>query len=226
MDDLSAVVEPLRTLDWEDADAFEAPCREVLEYLNVNRAILGAALKELPDRPDLVALCEHPSSVDTAGLGQQLDKLVLYEDETGFRVRMHVFWSGCEDLPHNHRWSLVSMIMRGQFRHSLYGLETYEDTMQLPIPKPTAVRMEREGSIYALHHSVLHALVAEESAVTLFIRSPVVKQRGYLVEPRTGRRIWHLGVAEESPEAIERKRMTLPLLRDLTSRIQSWGILG
>ncbi|WP_214324788.1 hypothetical protein [Nonomuraea sediminis] len=226
MGDLESVVEPLRSIDWEDTSSVEETCRKALEQLNTNRGILRKALYDLPNRPELLALCEHPSPVDTAELGQQLDKLVLYEDETGFRVRMHIFWSGCDDLPHNHRWSFASMILKGQFRHLLYGLETYEDTMQLPIPKPLQVRIERVGSIYALHHSMLHALVAEENAVSLFIRGPVVKERGYLVDPKTGKRIWHLGVAEETPEAIARKRMTPELLSELTAKLDEWGILG
>jgi hypothetical protein len=226
VDDLASVVAPLRSIDWEDADALEESCRKVLEHLNANRGIPRRALYDLPGRPELLALCEHPNDEATAELGQQLDKLVLHEDETGFRVRMHIFWSGCDDLPHNHRWSFASMILRGQFRHSLYGLETYEDTMQLPVPKPLAVRIERVGSIYALHRSILHALVANESTVSLFIRGPAVKQRGYLVDPKTGTRIWHLGVAEETPEAIALKRMTPELLSRLTAELDEWGILG
>ncbi|RNH97609.1 hypothetical protein EEZ25_30135 [Micromonospora aurantiaca] len=223
---MASVVAPLRTIDWEDADVVEESCRKALEYLNENREILRKALHDLPNRPELLALCEHPNDEDTAELGQQLDKLVLYQDETDFRVRMHIFWSGCADLPHNHRWSFASMIMKGQFRHSLYGLETYEDTMQLPIPKPLQVRLERVGSIYALHHTILHALVAEENAVSLFIRGPAVKERGYLVNPTTGRRIWHLSVAHETPEAIARKRMTPERLSDLTAKLDEWGLLG
>jgi predicted metal-dependent enzyme (double-stranded beta helix superfamily) len=222
---MASVVEPLRSIDWEDTDAMEEACRKVLEHLNSNRRIIRQALNELPDRPELLALCEHPDSEATAELGQQLDKIVLYEDETGFRVRMHIFWSGCEDLPHNHRWSLCSMILKGQFRHSLYGVENYDDTMQLPIPKPLQVRIEQVGSIYALHHTVLHALVAEENAVSLFVRGPSVKERGYLVDPKTGRRIWHLGAAEETPEAKALKQMTPERLRGLTAKLDEWNLL-
>ncbi|MGW4789927.1 hypothetical protein [Streptomyces sp. NPDC004230] len=226
MDDIASAVEPLRSLDWEDMDAVETSCRKVLEHIDANRGILRKALHDLPNQPELLALCEHPDAQATAELGQQLDKIVFYEDESGFRVRMHIFWSGCVDLPHNHRWSFMSMILKGQFRHSQYGLENYEDAMDLPIPKPLQVRIEQVGSMYALHHTILHALVAEENSVSLFIRGPAVKERGYLVDPETGRRHWHLGAAYESPEDIARKQMTPELLRELTVKLDEWGILG
>lgn len=224
-EDIASVTAPLRTLNWEDIDAVEISCRKVLEYLDANRGILRKALSELPNRPELLALCEHPDEKATAELGQQLDKIVFYEDESGFRIRLHVYWSSCPDLPHNHRWSFTSMILRGQFRHWQYDLENYEDTMDLPIPKARQVRVERAGTVYALHHAILHALVAEENTVSLFIRGPVVKERGYLVDPQTGRRHWHLGAAEESPEDIARKQMTPKLLGELTAKLDDWGVL-
>ncbi|MFI9507299.1 hypothetical protein [Nocardia sp. NPDC052566] len=226
MKDLAEVVEPLCSLDWEDIDTVETACRSVLEYLGAHRAILRGALAALPTRPDLLALCEHPDSEATAGLGQQLDKIVLYQDPSGFRVRMHIFWAGCDDLPHNHRWTFASMILKGQFRHSQYGLENYSDTMDLPIPIPLQVRMERVGSTYALHHTILHALVADEATVSLVVRGPAVKDRGYLVDPKTGRRHWHLAAADESPEDIARKRMSPELLCQLTAKLDEWGLLG
>ncbi|MFG3107090.1 hypothetical protein [Streptomyces tendae] len=226
MDDIASVVEPLRSLDWEEMEAVEASCRGVLEQISANRHLLRTALEELPGRPELLALCEHPDAEATAGLGQQLDKIVLYEDESGFRVRMHVFWSGCDDLPHNHRWSFASLILKGQFWHALYGPETDEDTVDPVVPKPLQVRMERTGSIYALHHSMLHSLVSEEHSVSLFIRGPAAKECSYLVDPADGRRHWHRGAADESPEDIARKRMTPALLRELTAKLDTWGILG
>jgi hypothetical protein len=45
----------------------------------------GRALKDLPKAPKLLALAEHDAI---------LDKIVLWDDPTGFQVWLHVFLPG------------------------------------------------------------------------------------------------------------------------------------
>jgi hypothetical protein len=225
MNRIAAVVAPLRLIDWDDLDTVESVGRKVLEEIDGDRTILRAAVDALSTRPHLLALCEHPDPDVTAGLGQQLDKIVLYsDDDSGVRVRLHAFWPGHYDLPHNHRWSFVSLILRGGFQHSLFGPARAGD-VAYPVPlEPVQVRQENTGTCYALHHDELHALVCEPGSVSLVIRGPAVKDRSFLVDPATGRPLWHVGAAQETLEEVAGKQMTAELLAELSTTFATWGL--
>jgi hypothetical protein len=95
---METIIEPLRTLDWEDTDAIARATTKAFASLTADRRTLASILRDLPERPDLLGLCEHYDI---------LDKIVLHDDPSGVRVRLHVFLPGHFDRPHNHRWSLV-----------------------------------------------------------------------------------------------------------------------
>jgi len=93
---MEVVTEPLGSLDWEDIDAVADAARKALAALTDDPEHLRAALLDLPERLDVLMLCEHYDI---------LDKIVLHDDPSGVRVRLHVFLPGYFDRPHNHRWS-------------------------------------------------------------------------------------------------------------------------
>jgi hypothetical protein len=102
--DMETVVEPLRSLDledWDDIDAVEAETRKLLDALTGDRTIICRILTELPRMPELPALAEHYDI---------LNKIMLWDDPGGFRLRLHVFLPGYFDRPQNHRWSYASTI--------------------------------------------------------------------------------------------------------------------
>jgi predicted metal-dependent enzyme (double-stranded beta helix superfamily) len=167
---LSTVIAPLRTIDWEDMNEVESVGRKVLEEINSTRSVLRLALDELPSQADLLSLCEHPDAHATSDLGQQLDKIVLYSDsDSGVRVRLHAFWPGYYDLPHNHRWSFVSLVLRGAFTQTLFGrMKAGTDASDASL-NAVAVREEKAGAIYALHHEDLHALISRRPVDTIGI---------------------------------------------------------
>lgn len=216
----------MRWVDWEDMAAVEEVGRKVLGAFDANRSILRNALDDVVRRPELLAMCEHPDPEATADQGQQFDKIVLYSDkESGVRVRMHVFWDDCSyDLPHNHRYSFVSVILKGQFHHSLFGGAGPDDAVTPAPLRPLLVRREQPGSIYALHHDMLHATVAEPQSVTVVVRGPASKDRSFIVDPATDKRVWFVGAGAESPEAVERKRMSPALLSSLATSLSTWGV--
>jgi hypothetical protein len=109
---LETIIGPLRSLDWEDIDAVEHATRKTLTTIIEDPGAIRAALHTLPERPELLRLCEHYDI---------LDKIVLHSDESGVRLRLHVFLPGYFDRPHNHRWSYASTILRGEYRHYLFG---------------------------------------------------------------------------------------------------------
>jgi hypothetical protein len=215
---MEEIVKPLRALDaddWDDIDAVEAETRKVLDALTADRSVIRRILTDLPRQPDLLALAEHYDI---------LDKIVLWDDATGFRVRLHVFLPGYFDRPHNHRWSYASTILRGQYRHYLFGnVELDEDVLPRDL-EAVMVRQEQVGDAYALHHSMVHAVVAEPFTVSLVVRGPAVKDRFLVMDRKTGESWWQYGAKQESAEDAEQKRMSVEHFRELRGQLDEWDI--
>ena len=212
---METIIEPLRSLDWEDTDAVEAAAVKALAMLTSQRRMLRDILLDLPERPDLLGLCEHYDI---------LDKIVLHDDPSGVRVRLHVFLPGYFDRPHNHRWSYASAILRGQYRHYLFGDADLNESIDPASLKALMVRDEQPGSTYALHHTVVHAVVAEPYTVSLVIRGPAVKDRFLVMDRKTGQSWWQYGASQEPAYDAEQKRMTVERLAELTNSLREWDL--
>jgi len=212
---METVVEPLRSLDWEDTDAVEAATVKALAMLISQRRMLRGILLDLPERPDLLGLCEHYDI---------LDKIVLHDDPSGVRVRLHVFLPGYFDRPHNHRWSYASTILRGQYRHYLFGDADLDKPIDPANLKALMVRDEQPGSTYALHHTMVHAVVAKPYTVSLVIRGPAVKDRFLVMDRKTGQSWWQYGASQEPAYDAEQKRMSVERLAELTTSLREWDL--
>ncbi|MGW5376446.1 hypothetical protein ACWESM_13455 [Nocardia sp. NPDC003999] len=213
---MDTLVEKLRDLDWNDIDAVETACIEVLDLLVEDPSIVRDRITVLPTRPELFTLCEHYDI---------LDKLVLHDDaEAGFRVRLHIFLHGYFDRPHNHRWSYARRILRGQYRHYLFGnaeVDEHVDPAKLPVLQ---AREELVGSSYALHHSMVHAVVAEPYTASLVIRGPAVKDRFLVMDRTTGQAWWQYGAEQETAEEAARKRMSRSRFNEMVRLLEEWGV--
>ncbi|WP_433194336.1 hypothetical protein ACQP1G_37105 [Nocardia sp. CA-107356] len=218
MDDMDRVVEELCWIDWNDIDEVEEACSLVLKELASNPGTVRARLDDLPNRPELLNLCEHYDI---------LDKIVLFSDDNpGVRVRLHIFLPGYFDRPHNHRWSYASRILRGHYRHYLFGnaeLDEQVDPAKLPVLQ---AREEPVGTSYALHHSMVHAVVAEPFTVSLVVRGPAVKDRFLVMDRKTGESWWQYGAKEESAEEAKAKQMSRTRFAEVTGWLEEWGVLG
>jgi hypothetical protein len=212
---METIIEPLRSLDWEDADAVESAAVKALAVLTSHRRALRDILLELPERPGLLGLCEHYDI---------LDKIVLHDDPSGVRVRLHVFLPGYFDRPHNHRWSYASTILRGQYRHYLFGDAELDDGVDPASLKALMVRDEQIGNTYALHHTMVHAVVAAPYTVSLVIRGPAVKDRFLVMDRKTGESWWQYGANQEPADDAEQKRMSVERLTELTDRLREWDL--
>ena len=212
---MEPIIEPLRSLDWEDTDAVEAAAAKALTMLTSQWRMLRDILLDLPERPDLLGLCEHYDI---------LDKIVLHDDPSGVRVRLHVFQPGYFDRPHNHRWSYASAILRGQYRHYLFGDADPDETIDPASLKALMVRDEQPGSTYALHHTMVHAVVAEPYTVSLVIRGPAVKDRFLVMDRKTGQSWWQYGASQESAEDAAKKHMSVERLTELTNSLREWDL--
>ncbi len=215
-DPLDHAVAQLREIDWEDIDEVEQTCRAALDTLATDPVAIRHRLTDLPNRTELMALCEHYDI---------LDKIVLFDDrESGVRVRLHVFLPGYFDRPHNHRWSYASRILRGHYRHYLFGnaeLDEHINPNTLPV---LHAREEPVGTSYALHHSVVHAVVAEPYTVSLVIRGPAVKDRFLVMDRNTSHTWWQTGVNRETAEEAQRKRMSAQRLQELIGQLNGWQL--
>ncbi|MGV9834275.1 hypothetical protein ACWDUL_08775 [Nocardia niigatensis] len=217
MDEMNSVAEGLTCVDWNDIDDVEKRCRTALTELTEDPAIVGRRLQELPDRPELMRLSEHYDI---------LDKVVLHDDpDSGVRIRLHVFLPGYFDRPHNHRWSYASRILRGHYRHYLFGnaeLDEQVEPAKLPV---LHVREEPVGTTYALHHSMVHAVVAEPFSATLVIRGPAVKDKFLVMDRHTSEAWWQYGAKVESEAEAKRKAMSLERFGEVVGWLLEWGLV-
>ncbi|MEU2122402.1 hypothetical protein [Nocardia niwae] len=208
---MDEIIEPLRSLDWEDIGAVQRQAGAALAQIAGRPDILAAALRQIPARPELLRLCEHQERYS-------VDKLILYSDaESGIRVRLHVFLPGHADLPHNHRWTFATSILRGGYRHLVYG-----DAPKGVMPPIVHARHEGPGDGYVLHHSVVHAVAAEPNTVSLVIRGPAVKDRSLVFDRQKS--WWHYSATQDSAEDSARKELTPARLRELTGLLEDWGL--
>ncbi|MCX4745532.1 hypothetical protein OG455_08350 [Kitasatospora sp. NBC_01287] len=190
----------LQGLDWDDAAQVGAATADVLAHLSEDRAALRSAVDHAAIDPQLRALCEHYDI---------LDKIVLHDDPSGFRVRLHLFGPDHYDRPHNHRWSYSAQVLAGRYTHTLYGTEEgFDESTDIAKLQAKMVRSEHAGSRYTLHHTMVHAAVADPDTVSLIVRGPAVKERFLVTDRVTGQVWWQRGAADESPEEAAAKRMT------------------
>jgi hypothetical protein len=209
---------PLADLDWNDLAAVAAASAEVLDRINADRALLGELTDAVVGNPSLEPLCEHYDI---------LDKIVLHDDPSGWRLRLHVFLEGYFDRPHNHRWTYTSRILSGRYTHTLYGAdEDFTDEVDVASLTPRLVRIEEPGDTYTLHHSMIHSVTAHGETVTLIVRGPAVKDRFLVTDRVTGKAWWQYGAASEPAEAAAAKRMTREYLRERIAALRRSGIFG
>jgi hypothetical protein len=217
MSPIDAHAAALRTLDWNDTAQIEHATADLLTHLAEDRGALRAAVENAADNPGLRGLCEHYDI---------LDKIVLHDDPSGFRVRLHLFGPDHYDRPHNHRWTYSARLISGSYTHMLYGTEEgFDETTDVHQLHPKMVRTEHPGYAYTLHHTMVHAAVAQPDTVSLIVRGPAVKDRFLVTDRANGQVWWQRGAATESPEEAGAKRMTPALFTDCVNALDKLGLI-
>ncbi|MDN5758387.1 MAG: hypothetical protein L0H59_07615 [Tomitella sp.] len=203
----------LDTIDWDDTSSILNGCTPLFAALSDDRALLTGLVAGIADDAGLAELCE---SYDF------MQKLVLYDaPTTGVRLRLHLYEPGFFDRPHNHRWSFASHILRGGYRHRIYGRDDNfgEDTDPAGLV-PIHERLEHPGSTYALHHTSVHTVQAEADTVSLLVRGPAAKNRFLILDAAAGGFFWVYGAAHETPEQRAAKRQAPDRLAATLARAQ------
>ncbi|WP_061294121.1 hypothetical protein [Herbidospora cretacea] len=207
----------LRELDWNNAAQVEAVTGDLLSALAQDTSALRQAVEAVSGDEHLQSLCEHYDI---------LDKLVLHDDPSGFRVRLHLFGPDHYDRPHNHRWTYSARLLSGSYTHTLYGTEDgFDDTTDVAALQPLMVRTEQPGPGYTLHHSMVHAAVAQPDTVSLIVRGPAVKDRFLVTDRTTGQVWWQYGAATESAVEAAAKRMSPAMIADCTARLEKLALI-
>ncbi|MFB8199379.1 hypothetical protein [Kitasatospora purpeofusca] len=216
MSTIATYADALRGLDWGDAAKVEAATADPLAHLAEDRIALRRAVEDARTDAHLRSLCEHYDI---------LDKIVLHDDESGFRIRLHLFGDEHYDRPHNHRWTYSARVISGRYTHTIYGTEDgFDETTNVAGLQAKMVRSENPGHSYTLHHTMVHAAVADPDTVSLVVRGPAVKDRFLVTDRDTGQVWWQHGAATESPDEAAAKRMTDHQFATCTAALERLGL--
>jgi hypothetical protein len=156
-----------------------------------------------------------------------LDKIVLWQSpDSALRLRLHVFFPGYFDRPHNHRWSFVSRVVAGGYLHSLYGGE--DEILARArdgAPPPRHVYPVTAGSEYFLDHTMVHSLRADTPTISLVLRGPAAKQAYFTMDAGQGKVRWSTGASAELPAELAAKSMTADGFARVSRSLTSLGLL-
>jgi hypothetical protein len=103
---IPALVANVAAINWKDLAAVAAANDKLLTALDSDRTTLRELTERALSNPELLHPCEHYDI---------LDKIVLHDDPSGWRLRLHVFLPGYFDRPHNHRRTYSSRILHGSY---------------------------------------------------------------------------------------------------------------
>lgn len=218
-DTIPSLVADVATTDWDDLAAVTATSDKLLTALDSDRTMLRELAEQAVDNPELIALCEHYDI---------LDKIILHDDPSGWRLRLHVFLPGYFDRPHNHRWTYSSRILHGSYTHTLYGTDDQLSNGNIDVTslQPRMVRTESIGDFYTLHHSMIHSVTAQPYTTSLIVRGPAVKDRFLVTDRITGQAWWQHGAATESPKEAARKRLSATQANACLEGLTELGVLN
>lgn len=216
---LTAAVAGAGTIDWQEPRLALQASAQVIERIMAQDGLIAAAAREVLAGSDGASACE---SFD------HLDKLVLWQSpDRSLRLRLHLFFPGYLDRPHNHRWSFVSRVLRGRYLHALYGEET-QVLSRAQRGRPPVIRHAYQvgaGSEYFLDHTLVHSLSTAELTASLVLRGPAVKDRYFTLDPEAGQVRWSLGAEREPAQARAAKSMTAAGFARVSRALAELGVL-
>lgn len=163
-----ALLDLLDTLDFSNVSTLQGMAPPILAEIGARRDLLRRLLREAAENPELRNKCECLPD---------MYKFVLdIGSAQKARLRLHIFRTDYEDVPHSHRWPMTSYVIRGTVMNKYYGsdhnvLENYN--RRLP-PVVMCHRMT-QGGVYSFDHTVIHWFHGAPGSVTLTIRGPLDK---------------------------------------------------
>ncbi|CAM4360170.1 hypothetical protein NONI108955_22545 [Nocardia ninae] len=162
-------------IDWTDLRSAHAQCRSVLTRLAADRDLLTLLVDRIADDEDLFRDADHHPV---------MDRLTLWRDmERGIYLRLHVSPGNNELIPHDHKYSFTTYILRGSYTH-VWRRRTapYRGKFSSEHVPLGLVTCERVGSCYTLGYSLVHQTMMEADTVTLFMRGPGEQGSSYAAQ--------------------------------------------
>jgi hypothetical protein len=199
---LDGLLRPAASIDWANVREARRASSALFDRVVAAEGLLSAVVGEVIAARGTGGGCEsYPA----------MDKLVLWASpDRTLRLRLHVFYPGYYDRPHNHRWSFLSRVLSGGYLHALYGTETevLAEAQAGHAPRVRFAHEEPAGSEYFLDHSLVHSLSADQVTVSLMLRGPSVKDGYFTLDgPATDRIVWSSGAAQEGRTDLAAKAM-------------------
>jgi hypothetical protein len=220
MSTTSPLVDPARlaALDWSDMTKLNQQLDELLAELATSPTWLNDAFDHVLATPELLVQSERL---------QELDRVVLVNDEaSGVRIRLHRFRERFFDRPHNHRWSFGTRILAGSYTHFIFGdypdLSPETDARQL---SSAMVREELPGTGYVIRHTLLHSVGAVADSTSLIVRGPAEKDRFVVMNRDTGEAWWQYAHTVEDPEVIAARRLGADKVEEIRDLLKRQGVI-
>jgi len=209
--------ESIREIDWDDIETVRRLSYPLLKGLGDDPVWLGRLLASAIENPALRPMFEHYDI---------LDKIVLYDDEeTGARLRLHIFLPGYFDRPHDHRWAYTTYILSGEYEHYSYIPKDFTDRDQIDAMLPSMVSTERSGSSYTYDSTLFHSIVAAPFTVSLILRGPAAKSQFLVVDRIEKTSWWQFGARDEDGASQDQKRMDDTRLTECLGVLQSLSLV-
>jgi hypothetical protein len=200
------VIARLRGVHWDDLHDVSGKVPDLLADLASRPGWIGRAFDELLDDEHLRTLSERLA---------ELDKIVLLDDQaSGTRIRMHIFRQGYFDRPHNHRFNFATRILTGGYTHTIYGNCPESLNIDAAALTPRIIRHERPGDGYVIEHTLVHSVAAAAETITLTVRGPAQKDRMLIVDEADGA-FWAFGMKDEDPQETASRRLTDDRMREI-----------
>jgi hypothetical protein len=179
-------------VDWESLEEAHEAAQKILPTLAVP-ANLGSLWDRMMNDEHLVNAAENFNA---------FQKFVLYENSvTGLRVRLHCFNDRMIEETHNHRASFSAWILRGSYRHFLYGnvedLWGTEEGSVRPL-EPRLIQDQLPGTSYTLHHAFIHSTQAMPGTVSIVIQGPRIRPSFRIYDQKTQTTRTRFGASQAS----------------------------
>ena len=219
-DVLDGILENAAFIEWADAARAHAATTVIFDRLLAEDELLATVIHETIASGGSKGDCESFPA---------LDKLVLWQSaDRTLRLRLHVFFPGYYDRPHNHRWSFTSRVLCGRYVHSLYGLEdeVWAAAKRGVPPAARYVSEERAGYGYFLDSSLVHSLHTDTVTVTLLLRGPAVKDGYFQFDGAANSVMRGLGAKQEGADERLSKAMTSEGFSRVRTILEQQGVLS
>lgn len=188
-------------IDWTDLRLAHAQCRSVLTELAADRELLTNLVDRVAIDEVLFADANHHPVMDRLTLWRDIDR--------GIYLRLHVSPGNNELIPHDHKYSFTTYILRGSYTHVWRRRSvSYSGSFTAEKAPLGLVTCEQVGSCYTLGYSLIHQTMMEADTVTLFMRGPGEQSRSYAALDMLDRTVSSSRADDSETELIEERRHT------------------